>query len=84
MGRLSRPLVSPWATDGRPFGAARKDHPEIHHEPNSYTLTLSTVSSNYKANTILSNASQAWIFARASDAIVNRKPSDLVTTLPPS
>ena len=51
----------------------------------SDVLTLATVRSNDRANSITSNASgQSWIFARTSDTIFGRKSTDRVVTLPTS
>jgi hypothetical protein len=50
----------------------------------SDVLTLSTVSSNGKANTITAGTGQAWIFAKSSDLILERKPIDQLTLLPGS
>ncbi len=51
----------------------------------SDVLTLATVRSNDRANSITSNASgQSWIFARTSDTIFGRKLTDRVVTLPTS
>jgi hypothetical protein len=47
----------------------------------SCVLTLSTVNSNGKVNTITCGTGQAWIFAKASDLILLRKPSDQLTLL---
>jgi hypothetical protein len=75
-------ILAEWDRTDLSFAKRIKDLSDGGGLNGSNVLTLKTVSSNNKSNTITSNnAGDSWIFARHSDTIKNRKKGDVVVYL---